>query len=159
MAPVDVEVDVDVELDVDVTAPPELASRLRLAVMRLARRLRQQGGDGSVSPSQLSALATLDRLAPLTLKGLAAAEQVQPPTMTRVVACLEERGLVQRSPHPSDGRVGVLRLTAGGRRFVDRSRRRKTAYLARRLEGLTPGERAALAAAVPVLEKLVEDRP
>ncbi len=141
----------------DVTAPAEAASRLRLAVMRLARRLRQHGGDGTVSPSQLSALATLDRMAPLTLKGLAGAERVQPPTMTRIVASLEELGFVQRSPDPDDGRVSVMRLTAAGRRFVERTRRRKTAYLARRLQKLAPAELDALVRAIPVLEKLVED--
>ena len=141
----------------DVAAPPELAAGLRLAVMRLARRLRHQGGDGTVTPSGLSALVTLECHGPLTLKALAAAEQVQPPTMTRIVAALEDLGHVQRSPDPTDGRVSVMRLTAGGRRFVERSRRAKTAYLARRLDRLTPDERDALARALPVLEKLVDD--
>src|ERR687891_597030 len=93
----------------------ELATRLRLGIMRLARRLRQQAPEG-ITPSQLSALATLEGNGPLTLKDLAAAERVQPPTMTRIVAALEEAGLVVRSVDKKDRRCSNLKLTGDGTR-------------------------------------------
>lgn len=139
-------------------APPaaytDLAPRLRLAVMRLARRLRQQSADEALTLSQVSALATLDRIGPLTLGDLAAAERVQPPTMTRVVASLLERGLVARTPNPLDRRSAQVAVTADGRKLLDRNRSRRTAYLARRLAQLSPAERAVLDEALPLLERL-----
>src|ERR1700756_2048038 len=95
---------------------PELASRLRSSVARLARRLRQEGiVNQEASPSQLAALATLFRSGPITLGELAGAERVKPPTMTRIVAALEERGLVRREPSPDDGRIVHVVVTDGGR--------------------------------------------
>ncbi|MCA1842589.1 MAG: MarR family transcriptional regulator [Actinobacteria bacterium] len=142
-------------------APPvahtDLAPRLRLAVMRLARRLRQQSVDEALTLSQVSALATLDRVGPLTLGDLAAAERVQPPTMTRVVASLLERGLVGRTPNPLDRRSAQVAVTADGRKLLDRNRSRRTAYLAKRLALLSPDERAALDEALPLLERLAGD--
>src|SRR2546423_13827260 len=89
------------------TTDAELAARLRLAVTRLARRLRQetQNADGDVPPSGLSALSSIERLGPLTLGELSAVERVQPPTMTKVVAGLESLGLVSRTVDPADRRV------------------------------------------------------
>lgn len=133
----------------------ELASRLRLAVTRLARRLRIQL-PGDLSPSQLSTLSSVDRLGPLTLGELSAVERVKPPTMTRIVACLEEQGLVSRTVDQSDRRVARVQPTAEGRRFLERSRSRKDAYLAERLRNLDPDDRAALARAAAVLEQLLE---
>jgi len=93
----------------------ELASRLRLSVTRLARRLRQQAGfEAEVTPSQLATLSSVERLGPITLGDLAAVERVQPPTMTRIVSGLEEAGLVIRRPNPRDRRVNVLVVTARG---------------------------------------------
>src|SRR5919202_2543894 len=106
----------------------ELASRLRLAVTRLGRRLRGQL-PGDVTPSQLSALASIGRLGPVTLGELSTIERVKPPTMTRIVGALEELGLVARSVDPSDRRVARVTTTMEGRRFIDRSRRTKDAYL------------------------------
>jgi DNA-binding MarR family transcriptional regulator len=102
------------------TAPtkttPELASRLRSSVARLARRLRQEGMvNQEATPSQLTALATLFRTGPITLSELAAAERVKPPTMTRIVAALEEQGLVQRESSSEDGRLVLLVVTPEGR--------------------------------------------
>ena len=140
-----------------VVAHTDLAPRLRLAVMRLARRLRQQSADEALTLSQVSALATLDRVGPLTLGDLAAAERVQPPTMTRVVANLLERGLVARTPNPLDRRSAQVAVTADGRKLLDRNRSRRTAYLATRLALLSPAERAVLDEALPLLERLAGD--
>ncbi|HEX2701230.1 MAG TPA: MarR family transcriptional regulator [Acidimicrobiales bacterium] len=133
----------------------ELAARLRLSVMRLARRLRQQA-DADVTASQLSALSSLARRGPLTLGELSAAERVKPPTMTRIVASLEDLGLVTRSADPADRRVARVAVSADGLRFIDRSRHRKDAYLAARMGALTPADQAILAAAADALEHLLE---
>lgn len=135
----------------------ELSSRLRLAVARLARRLRQATAGDDVTATQLAVLSTLDRLGPLTLGELAGVEQVQPPTMTRVVARLEELGFVTRAVDTADRRVARASLTGAGRRYVAGSRTRRNAYLAERLKRLTPDERDLVAAALPLLERLVED--
>ena len=132
------------------------AARLQLAVMRLARRLRQQAPKG-VTPSQLSALSTLYVRGPLALGVLADAERVRPPTMTRVVASLEEAELIERERDESDRRCVRLKLTRLGRTFVDRSRTRKTAYLVGRLKKLSEDEVATLERATEILEKVVEE--
>ena len=134
----------------------ELASRLRLVVTRLARRLRTQL-PGELSPSQLATLSSVERLGPLPLGELSTVERVKPPTMTKIVACLEEQGLVSRTVDQTDRRVVRVDTTAEGRRFLDRSRRRKDAYLAERLRDLDPADRAALERAAQVLERLLEN--
>ena len=134
----------------------ELASRLRLAVTRLARRLRTQL-PGELTPSQLATMSSIERLGPITLGDLSAVERVKPPSMTKIVACLEEQGLVSRAVDPSDRRVARVDITAQGRRFLDSSRRRKDAYLAERLRDLDAADRAALERAAAVLERLLED--
>jgi|SRR5947208_3306511 len=133
----------------------ELAARLRLAVTRLSRRLRHQGETG-ISASQLSALATVDRCGPMTLGDLAAAEQVQPPSMTRIVARLEEAGLVARQVCREDRRVARVRVTGTGRELLQPSRTRKDAYLARRLRTLDNADRTVMAEVVGILEQLLE---
>ena len=134
-----------------------LATALRISVSRLARRLRverQAEGLASLSDTQLAALAVLDRHAAMTPGELAEHEKVQPPSMTRVIAVLEERRLVMRAPHPTDRRQVVLTVTEQGRELVSQARRRRDAWLAKRLKELTAQERAILRAAAPVLEKL-----
>ena len=141
------------------TKPPatqELTSRLRLAVMRLARRLRQQA-DADITPSMLSALSNIEYRQPVTLGRLAEAERVAPPTMTKIVARLEERGLVDRTPDADDRRVNRLSLSPEGTRFIARNRSRKNAYLARKLRKLEPDEVEVLESAVEVIEKILED--
>lgn len=133
---------------------PELAGRLRLAVTRLARRLRQEA-DAGVSLSQLSAMATLSHSGPMTLGELAAMEGVQPPSMTKIVAALEGARLVTRQTDPADRRVAWVRLSPDGERLIQRSRSRKNAFLARRLRDLSPAERATLERAAPILERLL----
>jgi DNA-binding MarR family transcriptional regulator len=137
------------------TSEAELASRLRLVVARLARRLRRET-EGDVSPSQISALSSIARLGPLTLGELSAAEGVRPPTMTRVVGSLEEAGLVSRTVDPADRRVAHVAVTSDGQRWLDRNRGRKDAFLASRLGALPPDDRATLARAVELLEGLAE---
>lgn len=132
---------------------PALAARLRLGVTRLARRLRQEAEAG-ITPSMVSALSTLDRRGPLTMRDLCVAEKVQPPTMTRIVAALVEAGLAARDPDPSDGRVTWIRLTPAGRKLIDRVRRRKDEYLAKSLRDLDPAELAALQEAAAILERI-----
>lgn len=140
----------------DPPATAELASRLRLAITRTARRLRQQG-DPSLSPSLISALSTVERLGPLTPSELAAAERVRRPTVTRVVGRLEEAGLVARLPDQEDRRVVRLEASAEGRRVLRALRTRKTAYLAKRIERLDAEERATLEHASAILERLLEE--
>lgn len=135
---------------------PELASRLRLAITRMARRLRQQG-DPALSPSVVAALSTIERLGPLSPSELAEAERVQRPTVTRIAARLVEARLVERTADPSDARAARLAVTPEGRRVLKALRTRKTAYLARRLERLDPEDRAALERAAEVLERLLDE--
>jgi DNA-binding MarR family transcriptional regulator len=133
----------------------ETAARMRLAILRLSRRLRQQVA-GGVTSSQVSALATVERLGTPTLGELAASEQVQPPSMTKIVVGLETAGLVQRQEDDSDGRIVRVRLTADGRRALQRSRSLRTAYLVRRVRALPEDERARVEDAVRLLEHLVD---
>jgi DNA-binding MarR family transcriptional regulator len=145
-------VSVTTTASIDATA---LAARLRLAVTRLARRLRQEAEAG-VTPSMLSALSSAERKGSLTMRDLCHAEQVQPPTMTRIVAALVEAGLVVREQDPADGRVAWVTVTTEGRRLLERSRRRKEAYLAKSLRSLEPEELRTLEAAAEILERLTD---
>ena len=138
------------------TTEAELASRLRLAVTRLARRLRTQL-PGELSPSQLATLASVECRGPLTLGELSAVERVKPPTMTKIVACLEEQGLVSRTVDPSDRRVARVEATAAGLAFLEDSRQSKDAYLATRLRTLSPDDRLALERAAEVLERILDE--
>ena len=133
----------------------QLASRLRLAVMRLARVLRQKAQD-PITPSQLSALVSVERDGPVTLGELAALESVQPPTMTRIVAALEEQGLVVREADSADRRISRLHITGTGRRLLEKNRSRKTAYLASRMRGLSAEEHEVLGRAAALLERMTE---
>jgi len=134
----------------------DLAAQLRFAVMRLGRRLRQHAPE-DITPSQLSALSVIVRDGPMTLSRLAEAERVQPPTVTRVVDALQQKGLVTRVPSELDRRVAYVEATTEGRGLVEAIRRRRDAYLARRLRTLTPEERLLLGRAAPLLERLIED--
>lgn len=135
----------------------ELAARLRLAVTRLYRALRQQVVSG-LTPSQISALATVDRLGSPTLGELATAERVQPPSMTRMVVALEAASMLQRVVDPGDGRIVRVEVTAAGTRTLQRIRSLRTALLVRRLRRLTPDEQEQVAGVVHLLERLVEER-
>ena len=141
------------------TADAGLATTLRISVSRLARRLRvERTAPGQSEPvlsdTQFAALATLEKHGAMSPGELAGHERVQPPSMTRVIAALEEWQLVTRAAHASDRRQVVLTVTPAGQVLVAKARRRRDAWLARRLNELTPQERATLRAAAPILEKL-----
>ena len=131
-----------------------LASTLRLAVMRLARRMRVERADTFLTLSQIAALATLERSGPLTPGELAALEKVQPPSMTRLVARVEELGLVERAAHPTDRRQVLLTVSERGLDLLAEERRRRDAWLAQRMAELEPAEVAILHEAAVVLDKL-----
>lgn len=136
-----------------------LATAMRISISRLARRLRVErlgfgGTETALSDIQLAALAALERHDSMTPGELAEHEKVQPPSMTRVIAVLEERGLVRREPHATDRRQVILTVTDDGRDLVQRVRRRREAWLAQRLQELAPAERQVLRAAAPILEKI-----
>ena len=132
-----------------------LAAELRLSVMRLRRRLAgERHPDNEPSINQMGVLGVLARRGALTVGELAAAERVQPPSMTRTVNCLEESGDVRKRPHESDRRQIVVELSEQGRGRVAADRDRRDAWLAQRLRELTPEERAVLRRAAPILDKL-----
>jgi len=135
---------------------PVVAARLRLAVTRTARRLRQEAG-GGLSPTLTAALATVDRHGPVTPSELAARERIQRPTATRLIARLEDDGLVERTADPADGRSSLISITADGHALLETLRTRKDAYLARRLRRLSADDRATLARAADLLERLLEE--
>src|SRR4051812_13437526 len=138
----------------------EIAARLRLAVVRTSRRLRQDAAaaeEATLSPTLSSALATVENHGPLTPSELAERERIQRPTATRIVASLVELGLVSRTPDPSDGRGFLVATTAEGSALLKRLRSRKNAYLARRMRDLDPEDVATLARASEILERLLED--
>jgi DNA-binding MarR family transcriptional regulator len=135
--------------------PLDVAARLRLAITRTARRLRQEAAPG-LSPVLTSALATLERGGPLTPSELADAERIQRPTATRIVARLEAEGLATRARDPEDGRSSLVSASPAGRDLLKRLRLRKNAYLARRLRELEPEEVATLDRAAEILERLLE---
>lgn len=133
----------------------ELAPRLRWAVTRMARRLRQEAGV-DLGPSQVAALATVERHGPLSPSELAEIERIKRPTATRIVRHLEEAGLVERVKDPQDGRASILSVTAEGRALLKRLRERKTAYLAKRLAALDAEDRRTLERAAELLEGMLE---
>jgi DNA-binding MarR family transcriptional regulator len=124
--------------------------------MRVARRLRAEKSDQELSDTQFSVLALLDRKGPLTPRALAELERVQPPSMTRTLAGLLERGLVDRTGDPADRRQAIVRLTEPGGLAVRETRRRRDAWLARRLADLDPNERAVLAEASEILRRIAD---
>ncbi|NYI43946.1 DNA-binding MarR family transcriptional regulator [Nocardioides aromaticivorans] len=132
-----------------------LATELRFSVMRLRRRLvRERHPDNDLSLSSMAVLWALHRLGDLTIGALASREQVRPPSMTRTVNCLADAGLVERQPHPTDGRQVVVRLTEEGRAVVHADATRRDRWLSRRLEELTPAERDVLRQAAPILQRI-----
>jgi DNA-binding MarR family transcriptional regulator len=138
------------------TTNPELASRLRLAIARTARRLRQEANAG-LSTSLTAALATIERHGPLTPSRLAELERIQRPTATRLIARLEAEGLVERSADPLDARSRLIVLTRPGARKLIGIRTRRNAYLARRLKRLSEPELRTLEAAAEILERMLDD--
>src|SRR5215475_7503608 len=136
----------------------ELSAALRPSLLRLTRILRNQRVDLSVTLTQLSAMGTLRKRGPMSAGELAACERVQPPSMTKVLANLEERGLVRRDTHPTDRRQVVLAITPDGEQLLDSERRSRDEWLTRRVATLSPAERTLLHRLVPILEKLAEQQ-
>jgi DNA-binding MarR family transcriptional regulator len=139
-----------------VSAPEQrtLASQLRLAVVRLNRRLRVQRTSSAVSLAQLSALSMLRKCGPMSPGELATKEGVQPPSMTRVIAAMEELGYATRRPHPFDGRQAIVELSAAGAEFVEAQVSVKEAWLDRKLAELTEEERALLGRAADIIDRM-----
>ncbi len=147
------EIETDADADANADVDLELAARLRAALARLARQLRQQAGP-HLSPTLQSVLATIALHGPLPLGELAAREQVAPPTITKLLARLDEHGLIQRQRGADDKRVILVSLTADGQRQFDESRTRRTAWLVDRLAHLDDTQQADLARAVELLEAI-----
>ncbi len=133
-------------------------ARLRVAIARLSRRLRRHELAG-LTPTQLSALATVERAGPLRLGDLAAAEGIAPSTLTRLVTALEERGYVKRDPVPGDARASTLVIAPAGHEVLELIRQQSTIVLADSLRTLTSEQLAALAEALPALEQLADADP
>lgn len=132
----------------------DLAPRLRFAITRTARRMRQESGS-DLGPSQTAALATIERHGPLSPSELADRERIKRPTATRVIGHLESAGLLERVRDPDDGRASILTVTARGKALLRRMRARKTALLARQISELEPDDVAALERAADVLERML----
>lgn len=136
----------------------ERAAHLRIAIVRTARRLRQEAAaeTSGLTPTSVAALATIERHGPLTPSEIAAIERVKRPTITRTLVCLEREGLIDRARDPQDGRSALIRVNGAGRERLRRLRGRKNAYLARRMRDLTDEEVETLERATEILERMRE---
>ena len=132
----------------------ELASALRSSLVRVVRVVRQQRADTSVTLGQLSAIGSLWKNGSMSAGELAATERVQPPSMTKILASLEEAGFIRREAHPTDGRQSIIVLTEAGHVLVDSERRTRDAWLNQHLAELNPDELEVLRQAAPILDKL-----
>ena len=143
------------------TASPDtdadLASTIRLSILRAARRLRSQRVNTAVTLSQLSALVTVKTCGPLSAGEVAAIEQVQPPSMTKILAALEAGGFIERAPHPEDRRQSIISINQSGRELLDEETRARDEWLACRLRDLTADDRDTLRAAAEVLQRLASE--
>lgn len=149
----------DDAIGVDPGAPQDeaerTADRLHSAAIHLLRRLRREDSKSGLSAPRLSALSVVVFGGPLTLGELANAEQVRPPTMTRLVSALEDDGLVAREPDPNDGRLTKIRATAKGRSLLFRGRARRVAALTAEVRALSVADRDALARAIAILDGVI----
>jgi DNA-binding MarR family transcriptional regulator len=136
----------------------EIAAQLRMAVVRTSRRLRQEAAveTTGLTPTSIAALATIERHGPLTPSEVAEIERVKRPSMTRTLGCLEREGLIERMPDPDDGRSFLVSVNGAGRERLRRLRRRKNAYLARRIRELPAADVATLERAAAILERMRE---
>ena len=136
----------------------DAAARLRMAIVRTGRRLRQEAAAESsgLTPTSTAALATIERHGPLTPSELAELERVKRPTVTRTLGCLEREGLIERTPDPADGRSSLVAVNAAGRERLRRLRGRKNAFLAKRMRGLPAEDVATLERAAEILEGMLE---
>ncbi|HVO52836.1 MAG TPA: MarR family transcriptional regulator [Solirubrobacterales bacterium] len=146
------------EIDIPLT---DVAAKLRMAIVRTGRRLRQEAAaeTAGLTPTSTAALATIERHGPLTPSEVAEIERVQRPTMTRTLGCLEREGLIERTPDPADRRSALVAVNAAGRERLRRLRGRKNAYLARRMRDLSAEEVATLERAAEILDRMREGEP
>jgi DNA-binding MarR family transcriptional regulator len=137
----------------------DAAARLRMGIVRTARRLRQEAAieASGLTPTSTAALATIERHGPLTPSELAKLERVKRPTVTRTLGCLDREGLIERTPDPADGRSALVSVNAAGCERLRRLRGRKNAYLARRMRRLPADEVETLERAAEILERMLED--
>ncbi len=140
------------------TSLTDSAAKLRMAIVRTARRLRQEAAAeaSGLTPTSTAALATIERHGPLTPSELAEIERVKRPTVTRTLGCLEREGLIERTPDPADGRSSLVSVNGAGRERLRRLRGRKNAYLARRMRDLAADEVETLERAAEILEGMLE---
>jgi len=145
----------DVRTDIPLT---EHAAHLRTAIVRTARRLRQEAAaeTSGLTPTSVAALATIERHGPLTPSEIADIERVKRPTITRTLGCLEREGLIDRAPDPDDRRSALVSVNGAGRERLRRLRKRKNAYLARRMRDLSDEEVETLERAAEILERMRE---
>ena len=145
----------DVKTDISLS---ERAAHLRIAIVRTARRLRQEAAaeTSGLTPTSVAALATIERHGPLTPSEIAEIERVKRPSITRTLGCLEREGLIERAADPADGRSSLVSVNAAGRERLRRLRGRKNAYLARRMRDLSAEEVETLERAAEILERMRE---
>lgn len=145
----------------DKTSLTDSAAKLRMAVVRTARRLRQEaaGETGGLTPTATAALASIERHGPLTPSELARIEAVKRPTVTRTLGCLERAGVIERTPDPADGRSALVAINGAGRERLRRLRGRKNAYLARRMRDLSAADIETLQRAAEILDRMREGEP
>ena len=136
------------------TTPDTLAIDLRTAVMRTSRRLRVEATGDVITPGQYTVLAQLNDLGPRTLRELAEREHVQAPSMTRIVNALTDQGFVSRTAHPDDGRQVRIEITEAGRAVLEEARNQRTAWLARRVAGLSEEDRLILSRAAHIMQEM-----
>jgi DNA-binding MarR family transcriptional regulator len=136
----------------------EPAAHLRMAIVRTARRLRQEAAveTTGLTPTSVAALATIERHGPLTPSEVAEIERVKRPSITRTLGCLEREGLIERAADPTDGRSSLVSINATGRERLRRLRSRKNAYLARRMRDLSAEEIETLERAAEILDRMRE---
>ena len=140
------------------TSLTDSATKLRMAIVRTSRRLRQEAASetAGLTPTSVAALATIDRHGPLTPSEVARIERVKRPTVTRTLGCLEREGLIERTPDPADGRSALVAVNAAGRERLRRLRGRKNAYLARRMRDLPAADVETLERAAEILDRMRE---
>jgi DNA-binding MarR family transcriptional regulator len=143
------------------TSLTDSAAKLRMAIVRTARALRQEAAAeaSGLTPTSTAALATIERHGPLTPSELAEIERVKRPTVTRTLGCLEREGLIERTPDPTDGRSFLVSVNGAGRERLRRLRGRKNAYLARRMRDLPADEVQTLERAAEILDRMRESGP
>jgi DNA-binding MarR family transcriptional regulator len=148
---------VNTDTPLDRRSPAQVALRIRESITKVNRRLRQTRPLGDMTIAQISAMLSLETAGAMTPRELAEAERVQPPTITRIIARLEERGLIQRTPHPTDGRQVILAPSPAGRQLLAEYQRVRDEWLAQRVSGLSVEERNILHRAAEILTRIAKD--